>query len=204
MNRLTQLEAKKMMKELEYLMSELDWKKEIVSEADTKFMGEVNHFLEKHPEIKDLFDKMVDERIKEAIKIAEIKSQTFFDDMPHVDNNEETILTKQTNPKLKKMYREIVKKTHPDKVSDERLNDLYIDASKYYENDDIFSMYTVFSKLGIAYDVDEDDIDNLKSRIEELREKINIVESSVTWVWHNGDQSNKEDLITRYVLSQIR
>lgn len=195
-----------MMKELEYLVSELDWKNEIISDADVKFMSDVSEFLEQHPDIKEVFDKTMDRRMAEAVSRASAKAEASSSE-DYRNQSQETQETKEkkTNPKLKTAYREIVKRTHPDKVDDPRLNQLYIDASNFYGEGDLLSIYSICDQLGLCYEFGDDDLVDLKTRINRVREKIEIIESATTWVWHNADDERfKSDVVVRYVLTQIR
>lgn len=207
MNRLSQLQAKKMMKELEYLNSELDWKNEIISEADGKFMNNVNDFLDQHPDLKEEFDRVMDRRMAETVRIATERANMSEQVAEHENISEDvhTVVAKEENPKVKKIYREIVKKTHPDKVDDPKLNQLYIDACKFYDGGDLFSLYSLYGQLGLDYDVDEEDLEELSSRIEQVRERIGIIEAATTWVWYNADdEAFRNNIIVKYVIAQIR
>ena len=51
MNKLHQLEVRRLLKELDYIKSDFDYKNEIVFEADNSFMRSLNKFLEKNIEI---------------------------------------------------------------------------------------------------------------------------------------------------------
>ena len=73
MDRLVQLEAKKIMKELDFLRSDLEYKNEIVSEADSSFMRGVGDFLDDNRDLKEIFDKKLDERLNRTI--SRINSQ---------------------------------------------------------------------------------------------------------------------------------
>lgn len=203
MNRLSQLQAKKMMKELEYLNSELDWKNELISDADGKFMNNVNDFLDQNPELKHEFDKVMDRRMAETVRIATERANSCSDyaETEKVQTHEK----KESNPKVKSMFREVVKMTHPDKIDDPRMNEMYIDACRFYEQDDLFSFYTLCGKLGMEYEVDECDLEELERHIDSVREKIGMIEAATTWVWYNAeDERFKKDIVLRYVMAQIR
>ena len=48
MNKLHQLEVRRLLKELDYVKSDFEYKNEIVFEADNSFMRSLNKFLEKN------------------------------------------------------------------------------------------------------------------------------------------------------------
>lgn len=204
MNKLAQLEIKKMMKELDYLVSELDYKNELFCDVDNKFIKTVNDFLDQNCELRRAYDDKIDRRMKEAIRYHESRVDENGNYIPEEQVTSEPEV-KRASPKVKKMYREIVKLTHPDKVDDDKLNQMYIEASKFYEEDDLFSMYTMYEQLGISYEVEDNEIGILTEKISMLRQKIELLESTTTWVWYSAnDEDFKRDMVLRYILTQIR
>lgn len=199
MGRLAGLEAKKMMRELDYLKSDLEYKNEIVSDADLKFMNSVNDFLEMYPDLKAVFDNKINERFDKILSV-EKKEDTV--DVDSVDSYQER---QETNVKVRKLYREIVKVTHPDKVVDKRMNQLYMEAVKSYKSDDLIGIYSVCDKVGIDFEIDDEDLLMLKSQIDITKDKISLLESTTTWVWNSTDDDNaRRNIILRYVGTQIR
>jgi len=59
MSKLKQLESKKLIKELEFIESDYNYKNELVSEADSEFIKSLNLFLERHPQLKEIFDRKI-------------------------------------------------------------------------------------------------------------------------------------------------
>lgn len=199
MDRLVQLEAKKIMKELDFLRSDLEYKNEIVSEADSSFMRGVGDFLDDNRDLKEIFDKKLDERLNRTISDRSEVVVDAGDGGSGVENS-----TVQ-NPKLKKLYREIAKKTHPDKISDDRMNGIYMDATRSYGDGDLFEIYSICESLGISFDVDESDISLMREEINNVRNRIQFLESTGAWAWYNSDdESMKKDMILKYISHQIR
>lgn len=197
MSKLTQLEVKKLIKEIEYLRIDLDYKTEIVQEADGGFMKEVSDFLEQQPELKKEYEKTMDARIQKVVQQS--VEQNVYQDTDTIEN--ETI---DENPALRKIYREIVKITHPDKTDDPRLNDIYVKAGISYNGNEAIELYSICDQLGIKYDVAEKEVEMMRIRISEIKERIKMLESTNTWVWyHCDDQRIKDEIILRYVARQI-
>jgi hypothetical protein len=194
MNRLQYLQTKKLFKELEYMESDFEYRNEIISEADSEFITQVNNFLDHHPELKEIYDEKIDNHIQQSIlRNTEEVIELFESEV------EEEIITYEDPklPKVKKLYREIVKLTHPDKVDKKSLNDLYLSATKYYDNNDKIGIYKICTELDIDYDLDEDDNQIIESKIEDLKRRIEFLESTFTWQWinTNGDKEKTEMLI---------
>lgn len=204
MNRLRQLEVKKLIKEFEFLGSDFEYKNELVSEADNSFIKNVNIFLDDNPEVKKIFDRKINERLDKII-LDRVEQQIDKEDNFITDEVESVITNNKKDDNIKKIYREIVKKTHPDKVDNKKLNDIYIKANTHYEDNDIIQIYSICEELGIEYDITEVDAEIIKDNIENIKQKINFIESTNTWKWYYTEDDNlKNEIILNYIRSQIK
>lgn len=205
MNKLHQLEVRRLLKELDYVKSDYEYKNEIVFEADNSFMRSLNEFLERNVVLKELFDKKINRKIDEMIR--ERSKERVIESIPEVVEEESieiTIIEKVVDEKLRKIYRGIAKKTHPDKISDARLNDIYIIASKMYESNDIMGIYSICDQLGIPYELTIEDSETLKSQISMMKERVGFMESTFTWKWyHTEDEGEKSRILVEYIKSKI-
>ena len=125
-----------------------------------------------------------------------------FDNMGNSRIKKEVIDIK--SKKIKKYYREIVKLTHPDKVQNEKLNEFYITATEYYNDNDLIAIYSICSQLYIDYELEDSDYALIKIKIENLNKKISFMESTYTWKWYNVEDSEKEKVIEQYILIQLK
>ena len=201
MNKLHQLEVRRLLKELDYIKSDFDYKNEIVFEADNSFMRSLNEFLEKNIVLKEMFDKKVNSGIDDLIRNRSFESviESVSD-----EESEMFIVEKIVDEKLRKIYRNIAKKTHPDKISDVRLNDIYIMASKMYDTNDVMGIYSICDQLGIPYDLSIEDGEILKSQISMMKERVGFMESTFTWKWyHTDDEKEKSRILVEYIKSKI-
>lgn len=201
MNNLQKLESKRLLKELEFYESDYEYKSELVTHVETTFIQSVNEYLEEHPTLKDVFDEKINKRIEETINKKILASESIEQD---VFIEDEEIDSKEENPKMRKLYREIVKQTHPDKIKNEKLNNLYIDAGKSYDNQDIFNIYSICDELGIIYELEESENYILKDKIKYIKDKINFIQSTFTWQWYYTEEEiEKNNIIKEYVKKQI-
>lgn len=208
MSKIKQLEIKKLMRELDFIESDFNYKNEIVQEADSNFINSVNSLLEQHPLLKEVFDKKIngkienifqqkDEEIKEKIENEDVINESFnFED--------DVIVRKVIDKKVRKLYREIAKLTHPDLVSNKKLNELYLKATRFYNDNDITGTYSVCDELDIDYEPEDSDNQIISEKIISLKSRISFMESTLTWVWyHSTDEVEKEQLILRYIKNQL-
>lgn len=199
MNKLRQLEARKLLKELDYIKSEFEYKNEIVFEADCAFMESLNCFLEKNIELKEIFEKKTNARIDMA---RERSSDNAVENSP--SSVEIAIVDKAANENIRKIYRAVAKKTHPDKISDARLNEIYIAAREMYERNDAMGIYSICDQLGIPYEMSLEELCSLKDRISTMKDRAAFMESTFSWKWHHSeDEGERSRLIFEYVKSKI-
>lgn len=199
MNRLKDLEIKRLLKELDFIETDYEYRSEIVSEADSEFMDSINQFLSKNPELKDLYDKKVTNRIEKTIKnIKNNEEQEEF--INEEQSKEDDVMINDKSPDVKKVYREIVKLTHPDKIKDKRLNNYYIKSTDLYNDNDKIGLYKICDELGIEYQIDENDTEIIEDKINTLKRKINFLESTFTWKWFNTkDEKSRERILLDFI-----
>jgi len=219
MSKFKQLEQKKILKELDYIETDFEFKNEIISEVDSEFINNVNEFLKGRPDLKELFDKKMGKKFDDATdnkssdennkdeeggeKVNPDQIEDNLNGDSDVSEEVEIEPKKEKSPKVKKIYREIVKLTHPDKVKVKKLNDLYLKATEYYESDDITGLYTICNELGIEYELDESDNESILLKIKSLKGKIGFIESTFTWKWYSAKDKEKENLILNYIQLQL-
>lgn len=199
MNRLKDLEIKRLLKELDFIETDYEYRSEIVSEADSEFMDSINQFLSKNPELKDLYDKKVTDRIEKTINnIKNNEQQEEF--INEEQSKEDDVMINEKSPEVKKVYREIVKLTHPDKIKDKRLNNYYIKSTDLYNDNDKIGLYKICDELGIEYHIDENDTEIIEDKINTLKRKINFLESTFTWKWFNTkDEKSRERILLDFI-----
>ena len=211
MSKLKRLEVKKLLKELDFIESDFNYKNEIVFEADSEFIKSVNDLLEKHPMLKEVIDKKnnkrVDSLFSDIIKEALDKDNEVLEEEELVEEfiDEEVVI--EIDPrevKMKKLYRDIAKLTHPDKIVSEKLNDLYLKSTKFYKNSDITGIYYICDELGITYEIDDEDNEMIINKINSLKNRISFMESTLTWRWyHSENEKEKEQIVLSYIKVQL-
>lgn len=206
MDRVKTLQIKKLLKELDFIETDYQYRSEIVSEVDCEFMNSINDFLSKNPELKTLYDSKINERIEKTLEKEKTKSSVDGEGEKcsvEIDNKSKNKSEKSNE--TKKAYRDIVKMTHPDKVSDPELNKLYMKATELYEADDKIGLYKICDELSIKYEIDENDKDIIEEKIQSIRKKINFIESTFTWKWFNTENElERERLILNFIELKIK
>jgi hypothetical protein len=190
--KLRKLEIIKLLKELEYIESDLNLKMETIKEIDEKFNIEIETFINNHPKLKHLLD----EKKEYELKYNEQK----------VENNElinhDEVITEVKNKKVKALYRNIAKLIHPDKIGDQNLKDIFIQAKKAYDENSLLPIISLCDRLNVPYDLDEDEVKLLMGQIDNYRKRLKFLESTYTWQWFVKPEK-KEEIFLSFIKSQL-
>lgn len=195
MDKLELLNIKKLLRKLEWLESDYELKSETINDADSKFITSANKILESNTELKKLYD----EKINKKLKIS-IDNKTKANKYVKSENKKENTSISISNTINKKLYRDIVKLTHPDKVGDDNLKGIYLKATESYESFDRIGLYKICDSLNIAYEFTDDDKNHLVEKIKSVKSKINLLESKFTWKWLNSKtEKEKNKILIEYI-----
>ena len=131
------------------------------------------------------------------------------------DCSTNTSKRKEIDPKsdmpgwVKKAFRRIAMKTHPDKIKNkrkvEKMTSLFNEASNYIEEKNFSGLIEICKILDIEVDLDPKlELESNLSSIEKTRKKIKSIESTVPWIWgeSEGNQEFRIDFLTK-VLPQL-
>ena len=209
MDKIKQLEVRKLIRELNFIESDYTYKNEMVNEIENLFIESVNEFLEKHPELKEIFNKKINQKIENIFKekletIQEkIESVEFNDELKVESSIQEIVIDVKVN-KIRKLYRQIAKATHPDRTENKKLNEIYLRATKCYDSLDIPGTYSICDELDIVYEIDDEDYNLISEKIEKLKQVINFMESTLTWKWYKSeDNTEKTQIIINYIKNRL-
>jgi hypothetical protein len=162
-NKLFELEVRKIIQEYKLLEIEEEWKNELIDSNKDIFL-------------KEIYQHKGSENNEE-------KSDVSLD----VEDGKSYVRNNQISDNVKKIFREIVKITHPDKNigknNRNELNDIYIKAKIAYEDSNIYDLLVICDKLSIRWVIDISEKKMLEDNLEIKRNKIKSIESSYIWLW---------------------
>ena len=154
--------------ELVYLKSLFSLTKEKLDKIENDFQGIVNDVINNKVELKDLINEIKEISLSESI----------INNSIIVDND------------TKSLYRTIVKKTHPDIIKNDFLNNIYINSTKYYDLGDSLELILICYKLDIEIDYNKYE-ELIKKEISSYKEQIMFLENSMSWKWFNDGKNSK-------------
>jgi hypothetical protein len=187
-NKLKQLEIKKLVQEYNFLLSEDEYRLEVIEEHKPIFMEKVGE-IKKRLDIKPNLDK-----INEFTKNQEIENEE--------NRLKSEDVSDSTKNKIKKIYREIVKLTHPDKINSENYLEVYHRATKYSNQFNILGLFQICVELNIPIELDMEDIDVLNFLIKQKKDDIKKIDSSFIWLWVSGINDEEKDKIVENFVKQ--
>ena len=181
-----ELHINKIIQEYSYLKSDEEFKKEVISTKQSEFLKIINQTLQTFSP-----DQLRKHDDTQPPPVVDKKTGIDIDEIPH-----------NTKIKAKNVYRDIVKLTHPDKVDDNELNELYIEAKEAYEVYDLFELYFIARSLNIRLKLTFEEMDTLNKLIDLKKQNIKSIESSYVWLWINGSSEDEKIRIVNQFIEQ--
>lgn len=180
-DKLKKLHIKKLIQEYEFLTTEDEYRKEIITDYRNEFM-----------------DKVV--KVRKELNIPFPDIHLTGNTIEEINEDRIENISNETKNKIKKLYREIVKLTHPDKVNSEELIELYRRATIAAEKQNILELFQICVELKIPVELDFEDVDILTLLIEDKRKEIKKIDGSFIWLWFLAKtDEEKNEIITMFV-----
>ena len=179
----------KLRKELQYHQSELEYIQEVLKEWHYKFEEfQLEYCTENNINIQKL-NKENHEKVTEAMQTANKKK-------PKVDFKKH-----KNKDKIKKMYKQLAKKLHPDAGGDEK------DFKKLTEamsQNNVQKILDICEKHDILINVDNEIIQLVKDQIIEVKKKIEIQKSTYSWKLFSCEENvNCKNNLMKQFLKQL-
>ena len=109
--------------------------------------------------------------------------------------------TPPKNKDLRKLYRKIAEKTHPDKVGSDKYAQLFSEASAAYAKNDIASLLNLAGILNIELlELSPESLMLLENNIKTLVVKIYKKKQTTAWAWHQSESEEQKEAIIKQVL----
>lgn len=209
------LELRKLFKEFGFLKIDEEYKVEIQNTYGPEFSRAVQDLFKKKPDLNILYNNSA----QPSTTITSQENRTLGIELYQPQNNTVNtnleLYTGQTkdffsheikeettkSDIIKKLYRKIATKTHPDKVSLKFLNDLYIKAKNAYNKNDLFTIYLICNDLDIEYEFPEEEFSNFKLTIKNLKNQNTFIEQTYLWAWANEENEGIRNSILLHYIS---
>ena len=198
MDKLKELEIKGLINEIIFLKEDLKVKKDLSKMIEFEFNSEIDSILEEDEKLKELWDISLTKKNRSRSKMHKSKSNTKNKSEEKVNEDVSHMIK---NEGLKKIYRDIAKKTHPDKILDSDKNSTYIMATESYNKNDILDLIYYATKLGIEYNHNSLDVKKMRENIVSMKSKIGMYETSLPYQWYYKDKD--VSILKNYIATQF-
>ena len=112
------------------------------------------------------------------------------------------VVRKNKNADVKKLYRKIAEKTHPDKIGNNSQAHVFSEAVDAYNSDNIAKILEIAGTLNIEVtNLSEESLSLLKNNIDTLNNEIQEKKQTTAWAWYNaGNDEEKKKTIIQFIL----
>jgi hypothetical protein len=182
----------KLLLELEFLYTDLQYHEEVLQEASTEFREAFSSYCSKQGvDIKK-------EASKERFEKGEEKPEEAEDDIRDIDK-------KNKPADIKKIFKLIATKTHPDMFAtaseeeQKKNNEIFLEAKEAAESNDFFRLYKIAKDLGLEVVPTMSQVKLLQEEAMKLKNNINKMQNMLAWVWYEEEnEAVREKLLEKY------
>ena len=194
----TKIKIKKHILQYGYLQLE----KQEVDEICNNMEKGIREFFEKEfPEEFKIFnikkDKAEKDHLEKNIQDANKEEE---DDMNPLEVDSPDVRP-DNNPDIKKMYRKIAEKTHPDKTGDNTHAEIFSAAANAYKTHNVAKLLDLAALLNIEFtDLSEETIKLLENNITSIQKHIISKKSTSAWAWHIAQNDEEKKIVIQNIL----
>jgi hypothetical protein len=142
----------------------------------------------------------MDELNKNGYKPQIITGETFTSTTSKPKNQIE--VTDDESKRIKNLFRQIAKSSHPDKTKNIYKNKLYDEAQIAYDENNLLVLYKIAKKLNIDVDLDSNNLILIEKIITDKKKQLSTVETSFLWLWVNSESQEKKDEIIKQFINK--
>lgn len=106
---------------------------------------------------------------------------------------------------IKKIYRTIALKTHPDRIEDEYLNEIFREAAQAMEEENWMLLVELCGELGLDIGfISDETCEIIEESILKNSKQITIIKSSFSYMWSKQKTEKEKDMYTKLFYKQHR
>ncbi len=216
MGSLLDIEYRKLLSEVDFLSSNLEYHEAVVEYAKKEFEEQLKIVSEE----EGVYDKFFpngteaqpasDPEPEEEGIIPHEESPSESNPPPSGDDKIKQPEKKVTRKEVKELYRRIVAETHPDKLlglsdqESERRKKMFIKATAALERDDLGRMQQVAIELGIDLgDASSAKVVVLREEATKIRDRIRTIKGTYAWIWHEAKSEKDRKRIIKMYINQL-
>ena len=189
---MSSIKIKKLTLQYSYLLLE----KEEVDEICLSTEKEIREFMKNNypDEYNDLFGD---------------KKRNFKNQEPKKESGEVSeeyeLKTKKKNDDVKKLYRRIAEKTHPDKIGSNEHANVFSEASLAYKEQDIATLLNIAGRLNIELvELSPESVKLLENNVNSLSDHIDNKKTTTSWAFHVAKSDEEKKAVVQAIINHIR
>ena len=203
-----ELQYKRLLSELRFKYEELDLIKESLAELGAEFEDYYNQFLKENDIVKEELegeDTPQFEKFKKQMEPPPIEC----DETGISILEEKTDEYKDAKKVFTKLYREIVKKTHPDKITTEdpfyrnELTILFKGATYAMDKGKWSKLLKIAEDLGVKPPNYKKINHYLKKEIKEAHQQVKVHKEKYSWKLYEADEKEEKDNVIKSFIFQL-
>jgi hypothetical protein len=189
-----------------FLNESLNEVEEVCAIAKQDFFNEIRQL---HSDL-NVYDEALDNGYASSNSSAASDVEAVTPDAEHESQETDDVLTDTSSKKdhptwVKKIYRAITIKTHPDKLlllskeEKERKVKIYTQTITAYSNHNYSDIVLTAIDLDVKLPDSQEVVTILRERCKEVEVEIKKLKSSLEWIWHHSSLSERKEIIRKFV-----
>ena len=203
--------------QIRYLKAQLMINEQVLEEAQTQFAKDYHKVCKTVPEherrilegalLEETIANNKEKQEKQKQAQPEEETEQHNHDSQEQDEIAPTKNEKLEDPNVKKIYRAIARKSHPDKLTEaskeevKEKEDLFKEAQTAIQQKDFLTLYEIAKRLDVELpEPEEGQIRLLTSNVNQIKKQLKLIKETTAWQWHHEeDEDRKEALLIQYM-----
>ena len=205
---------KKLLLELEFLYSDLEYHEDVFEEAKREFQKSLFSYCDQEG-INYENDIIKEEETQ--VEVSDPDKVTFRDKDGNTSDEEmlkeiKDLEKKQKPDEIRKLFKQIATQTHPDKFananSSEKLvnKQIFMQAKEAAEEHNYFKLQQIASRLGVDLpEIDPKRLKLMEKEAKRVKVKISRIQNTAAWQWFDEESEKRQkNLMAQYVKRLLR
>ena len=209
-----QAKYKRLLLELEFLYEDLEYHEDVFEEAKREFQKSLFMYCDEN-EINYENDIIKEE--ERQVKVSDPDKVIFRDRDGNASDEEmlkqvKELEKKQKPDEIRKLFKQIATKTHPDKFSNAKNTEkavnrqIFMQAKSAAEEHNYFKLQQIARRLGLELpEIDLERLDLMEKEAKRVKVKVSRIQKTAAWQWFDEEnEKNQKTMMSRYVKSLLR
>lgn len=196
--------------ELEELTEENEEQKKILSRDFKEEFAFIEWKKQREEEKRTAESSQQQEQAESSTESESTEESNSSDPEPPQEEHEDKIIEQSSKPsnipsELKKLYRSIAQLTHPDKVQDERLNEIFRQTAEAYNEENWMLLVEFAAELHIDIEyLSDETCEIIEESISQNQNKITGIKNTFSYIWSKQKDDKARDIFKAMFYQQFK